>query len=325
MFSCFVREERHLARFEHTDIHGPLPPETVWIDLVEPTEAEVGRVEALCGIEIPTAAKLEEIETSSRLYETPDGVFMTVSALSRNPEVQRLLRVTLIIVERRLITIREHNALAFPIVARKAMRAQSTPVTSRDIFFGLLDAMVDRIADRLERIGVAIDSVSEDVFESDTRTRRSGGRVHGMIKSLGRHGSEILKVRDSLMSLERLGLFLSNTADRMSFNEADHIRMRVVARDIKSLAEYTDALDSKINFILDAVLGLVDLDQNQIMKIISMMGAVFLPPTLISSIYGMNFTDMPALSWHYGFLATVLLMVGTVALAGFLFRWRKWL
>lgn len=325
MFSCYVRQTRHLARYEEGDIDGPLPRETVWVDLVEPTAAEIGRVEALCGIDIPSEEQLREIETSSRLFEDDGALYMTVSVLSRDAEIARLIPVTAILAGERIVTLRGHGALAFPVVAKKAVRAQSTPVTSRDIFFGLLDAIVDRIADRLERIGHAIDEVSADVFESDARTRRSGERVHAMIKSLGRHGSEILKVRDSLMSLERLSVFAATAADRIALDARDHDRIKSLGRDVKSLAEYTNSLDNKVTFLLDAVLGLVDLDQNQIMKIISMMGAVFLPPTLISSIYGMNFQDMPALSWHYGFLATLGMMLLTVAAAALMFRWRRWL
>lgn len=325
MFSCFVRQPRHLDRVEGEEIDGPLPPETVWVDLVDPTEAEIGRVEALCGIRIPARGKLEEIETSSRLFESDDALFMTVSVIARDPSVHSLVPVTLILAGDRVVTLRAHGALGFPVVARKAVRAQTAPITARDIFFGLVDAIVDRLADRLEEIGREIDAVSAAVFESDTRTRRSGRRVHRLIKSLGRHGSDILRVRDSLMSLERFGLFITANAERIVVGEADRGRLQMLVRDFKSLVEYTDALDNKVTFLLDAVLGLVDLDQNQIMKIISMMGAVFLPPTLISSIYGMNFEDMPALSWHYGFLMTLGLMGLTVAVAAVLFRWRRWL
>ena len=325
MFSFFVRQPRHLARYEHTDIDGPLPRDTVWVDLVEPTPAEIGRVEALLGISIPSQEELAEIETSSRLFETDDALFMTVSVISRDPGQSALVPVTLILAGDRLVTLRKHQALAFPVVARKAVRAQTRAITNRDIFFSLVDGIVERIADRLEHIGTEIDRVSADVFESDARTRRSGIRVHGFIKSLGRYGSEILKVQDSLMSLERFGLFISNNAARVVEHEGDRNRIGMMVQDLNSLSEYAEALDGKIDFLLNAVLGLVDLDQNQIMKIISMMGAVFLPPTLISSIYGMNFQDMPALSWHYGFFFTIFQMICTVAIAGFLFRWRRWL
>lgn len=325
MFSCFVRKDGDIVEVSEAGPDGRLPDGTLWVDLVAPTAEEIELVERSLDLAIPSRATLKEIETSSRLFETERALFMTVAVLSRDAQIPEEIIVTFILTSEQVVTVREHGAMGFPVVAKKVLREGGEAIASRDIFFALLDANVDRLADRLEEIGGEIDAISRSVFEVEERDRRKGSQVNRLIRVLGRHGSHLLKARDSLMSLERLGLFMKTHTNRVAIHKRDLKKIDVMVQDVRSLTEHAEALDGKVNFLLDAMLGLIDLDQNKIMKIISILAALFLPPTLVSSIFGMNFQDMPALSWHYGFALSMGIMAGSSVVIAIVFRWLRWM
>ena len=155
--------------------------------------------------------------------------------------------------------------------------------------------------------------------------RRSTKRVHALIKELGRYGTQIMRLQESLASLQRLGVFIDQHHEQVVPHLSGRRGDLALRADVRALSEFADAVDSKIDFLLNAMLGMIALDQNQIMMVLSLTAAMFLPATLISSIFGMNFAVMPGLSWHHGFLMSIAAMVIASLVVWLIFRWRPWI
>ncbi len=170
-----------------------------------------------------------------------------------------------------------------------------------------------------------MDQVSHDIFEPEQSSTSSARNYRAILKAIGRKGDLTSKVRESLVSIGRVLLYLANEADTMKWAKDTRGELRGMQRDVQSLSDHAAYLSNKITFLLDAMLGVVNLEQNNIIKLFSVVAVVFMPPTLIASIYGMNFEIMPELKWQYGYLVAVVLMV--VAAIGPLafFKWKKWL
>jgi len=197
---------------------------------------------------------------------------------------------------------------------------------------GLLDAVIDRLADVLERIGTDLDELSRDVFEiapsgtpTTVRRLRGGGRdFQPILRGIGRHGDLTSKARDSLLGIGRIVTFLGQ-AEELRAHKDSRSRVKTMAGDIVSLSEHAAFLANKTTFLLDATLGMINIQQNNTIKIFSVVAVVFLPPTLIASLYGMNFTVMPELSWPFGYPFALLLMVVSAVLPYVFFKRRGWL
>ncbi len=326
MLRYFIPNGTCLARREIDATHNNVPPEAVWIDLDVPTQAEDRCVERTVGVPIPTRDEMQEIESTSRLYEEDGALFMTATLLY-GAELGRLSStpVTFILANRRLVTVRYQEPRPFRLAMTRIQTPPSNCATASAAFVDLLDAVVDRAADILEGIGAEIDSVSRSVFETGISDRRGSMDYHDAIRSLGRQGALTSRIQESLVSLNRLILFVGQHQDTAGFTKDERLLIKNISRDLKSLIEHAVAVDAKINFLLDATLGLVGLDQNAIIKIFSVMAVVFMPPTLIASIYGMNFEHMPELSWDYGYPYSLGLMVASALATYVLFRWKRWL
>jgi magnesium transporter len=188
----------------------------------------------------------------------------------------------------------------------------------------LLDAVIDRAADILEKIGSDVDAISHAILESEGGMSR-GQSFKDMLKSIGRRGDHTSKVRESLVSIGRLLLYLAAEADTMKWAKDQRAAIKGMQRDVQSLSDHATYLSQKISFLLDAMLGVVSLEQNNIIKIFSVAAVVFMPPTLIASIYGMNFKHMPELDFDFGYPFALALMLLAAVLPYFFFRWMKWL
>jgi magnesium transporter len=232
--------------------------------------------------------------------------------------------VTFILAGHRLITVRYDEPRPFTIVGIKLGRLCSPTVTGEAVMMELLDAVIDRAADILERIGGDVDQVSHDIFEPEDLPVRARS-YNDILKTIGRKGDLTSKVRESLVSIGRLLLYLANEADSMRWAKEPKAQLKGMQRDVQSLSDHATYLSSKIQFLLDAMLGVVSLEQNNIIKIFSVMAVVLMPPTLIASIYGMNFKAMPELEWSYGYPIAIVLMLVAAALPYLYFKWKKWL
>lgn len=304
-----------------------LPTDALWVDILDPSAEERTRVEAAFGIALPTHDEMREIEPSSRLYMENGAAFMTATVLAQadTPHPSSDV-ITFILARRMLITLRYTEPRPFGVYANKLCRAPTETVNGgEDVLIGLLEAFVDRIADVAERIGADLDRVSKDIFQAGSQ---SGAQdLQSVIRALGRNEDLASSTRESLLSLTRIIRFHAATFETESKKETKEVKTRVrsLQRDIDSLNEHVAYESHKINFLLDATLGVVNIEQNRIIKIFSVAAVVFLPPTLVASIYGMNFQFMPELQWEHGYFVALGLMVLSAILPILYFRKRKWL
>ena len=296
-----------------------LPEDAVWIDLLRPTREEELAVEKAIGVQIPTRDEMSEIETSSRLYQENGATFMTAAVLTHaTTDFPLLAPVTFVLVGERLVTVRYAEPSAFAAFIGQFER-QPCGFAGGEAFLELLDAIVDRAADILEAVQAEVEEASQEVFR---RARKGGFRP--VLTQLGHAQMVSAKARASLASLARLISF-ANLAQQLERVRGLREHLRSLQRDVQSLTDHAAYVSANITFLLDAALGLINIEQNAIGKIFSVMTVLFLPATLIASIYGMNFEHMPELDWLLGYPMALGLMA-TSMLAGFSwFKWKGWL
>jgi magnesium transporter len=306
---------------------GTVPEDAVWIDLISPRPNEDKLVERRVGIAIPTREEMQEIEVSSRLYVENGARYMTATLMCQSDtDTPRTTAVTFILASHRLVTVRYDEPKPFQIVGNRLGRTCPDKIHGEHILVDLLDAVVDRAADILERIGVEVDQVSHDIFEPDTAGAGNSTKVYkSILSAIGRKGDLTSKVRESLVSIGRLLLFLSNEAEGMRWAKDTRTLLVSMQRDVQSLSDHATYLTNKITFLLDAIMGVVTVEQNNIIKLFSVAAVVLMPPTLIASIYGMNFRHMPELEWTYAYPAALLAMLVAAVLPYLFFKWKQWL
>jgi magnesium transporter len=303
-----------------------VPDNAVWLDLVNPAPGEDKLIERLLGIAVPTREEMQEIEVSSRLYVENHARYMTATLMcNSDTATPKTTAVTFILSGHRLVTVRYDDPRPFMIVGNKLARNCPANVSGETVLIDLLDAVIDRAADILERIGLEVDRVSHDIFEPDTAASGQALSYKDILKAIGGKGDLTSKVRESLVSIGRLLLFLANEAEGMRWHKDVRLQLQANQRDVLSLSDHATYLSNKITFLLDAMLGVVTIEQNNIIKIFSIAAVALMPPTLIASIYGMNFKHMPELEWTYGYPFAIVLMLAAAILPFVIFKWKKWL
>ena len=323
MLSVFVPETGSLRKID-PEGHA-LSPQAVWIDLKSPTVAEEKMVEDLIGIEVPTREDMQEIEISSRLYIENGARYMTASLISGTDTTEpRVTPVSFILAAHRIVTVRYDDPKAFPLVEAKLARGCPSNLSGDMVLLDLLESVVDRSADILERVGADVDSVSAQIFE--TSAERGHARSYSQIlRTIGRKGDLTSKVRESLVSIGRLISFTAVENEAGRWSKEHRAQLKTLQRDVQSLSDHASYLSSKITFVLDAMLGVVNLEQNNIIKLFSVMAVVLMPPTLIASVYGMNFKFMPELEFPYAYPMVLGLMLCAAIGPYLFFKWKKWL
>ncbi len=303
-----------------------MPDNAVWLDLVNPAPGEDKLIERLLGIAVPTREEMQEIEVSSRLYVENHARYMTATLMcNSDTATPKTTAVTFILSGHRLVTVRYDDPRPFMIVGNKLARNCPANVTGETVLIDLLDAVIDRAADILERIGLEVDRVSHDIFEPDNAASGQALSYKDILKAIGSKGDLTSKVRESLVSIGRLLLFLANEAEGMRWHKDVRLQLQANQRDVLSLSDHATYLSNKITFLLDAMLGVVTIEQNNIIKIFSIAAVALMPPTLIASIYGMNFRRIPELEWVFGYPYAVALMICSAILPFVIFKWKKWL
>ncbi len=297
----------------------------VWHDLLAPGREEEVALERALGIELPTRDEMREIEFSSRLYSDSGSTYMTALVPSHTDGDDIMIDpITFILAGSRLVTIRYTEPRAFTNFPARAEKADLGLQHGQDVLLGLLEAIVDRLADVLERAGHEVDTISRAVFGLDAgSTTRRGPDYKTTLTEIGRKGDLTSHIRDSLATLERLTAYLGP-----KLNGAEHAareQLAALVADIRSLSDHSEFIAQKTTFLLDATLGLINIEQNGIIKIFSVAAVVFLPPTLVASIYGMNFVHMPELGWRLGYPFAIGLMILSAILPYLYFKRRGWL
>jgi magnesium transporter len=302
----------------------------VWMDVYSPSAEEDSQVEELLGISLPTHEEMKKIEVLSRLYQEDDAEFMTLTAVIRiGMEEPETTPLTFVLKGNTLVTLRYGEPTAFANYLARARKPNSGHCASGEqIMMGLIEALCDRLADVLEKVGHDIDDVSHGVFRRKPGKKRLSNAhdLQAIIVKIGRHGDLLNKVRESLVSINRVLTYHTALETNGNAGSRDaRIRSKVLYRDVGALTDQAAFLSNKINFLLDATLGLINLQQNQIIKIFSVAAVVFLPPTLVASMYGMNFQHMPELKWELGYLWALGLMVTSAVLPYYYFKRKGWL
>ena len=325
MLSVYVPHGTNLDRVP-VEAGGQVPESAIWFDLIQPTQQEDKLVESAVGISVPTREEMQEIEVTSRLYVENGARYMTATLMCQSDtDAPKTTPVTFILSGHRLVTVRYDEPRPFMIVGNKLARVCPAGANGEMVLMDLLDAVIDRAADILERIGLEVDQVSHAIFEPEEAAPDRAKRYHDILKTIGRKGDLTSKVRESLVSIGRVLLYLANEADSMRWAKEVRAQLRGMQRDVQSLSDHAAYMSNKITFLLDALLGMVTLEQNNVIKIFSIAAVVLLPPSLVATIYGMNFKNMPELEWTFGYpLALGLILVAAV-LPYFFFKWKKWL
>ncbi|UVC10010.1 magnesium transporter CorA family protein [Rhizobium sp. TH2] len=304
-----------------------LPPDVIWLDMSFPTKEEDIYAERLTGIEVPTREDLRDIEPSSRLYVDEHAVYLTGSLLCYADTPRPVLAdVAFVLTPNCLVTVRYDDPRAFKLFATALCRVPGGIGSAHLALLKLMETITDRTAEILEHAELHGDELLQKIFgENGEQNRKRPPRaLEKLLGGIAGHHRLVSKARGSLASLSRLMTFLYTVDAVQSDHNAKELA-RSISRDIQSLSEHANFISGNITFLLDASLGLINVEQNGIIKIFSIASVVLLPPTLVASIYGMNFKYMPELEWVSGYPSSLLLMIVSAIIPYFFFRWKGWL
>ena len=316
-----------------TDLaEASLPANVAWIDLLRPDPDEVAFVERTTGLNVPSIEDLSEIESSSRLRNHNGAIYLSAPLVYRADSDQPLTTpVGFVLTRERLITVRFEELNPFNTFANRDLAAESEPLTSAAVFAGLMDAIVDRLADILENIAAELDALSHRLFRSpatEPAARRPPARESAdlriILRRVGHSGDLASKIRDSLLGIGRIVPYVSSLAADWLPPEIKP-RLDTMRQDVLSLSDYDVHIVTKVQLLLDATLGLINVEQNNIIKVLTIVSVVGIPPTLIASLYGMNFKGMPEYDWSWGYPYGLAMIALGAILPLVWFKWRGWI
>ncbi len=295
----------------------------VWIDLFTPEPEEMTRIDSEFNLDLPTQDEMREIEISSRLYEEDGAQYMTMTYLSNalgdQPEITQL---TFILKDDLLLTMRYREMRIINHFIEKAENKGLGGIKSgRDLLLYILENFIDLCADVLEKNHGAVEELSRRIFDQSKKKQD----YQQSLKAIASIGDLNSKVRETLVSLNRTITFWGGSLEGARGLKEPLMKLRTLATDVTSLLDHAAFVSGKVMFLLDATLGLVNLEQNAIIKIFSVAAVIFLPPTLVASIYGMNFKFIPELEWVYGYPMALLLMLISAVLPYVYFKYKNWL
>lgn len=307
-------------KIDHLTLQDELPDDTVWLDLVEPADPEREWLHKYCMEEVPDRDDLNEIEASSRFYQDKDGTHIHSIFPHRSGKELRTISVSFNLRPHMLITLRDEDVGLFRLVRNYFKRHQIEIDSPMVVLTALFTAKVDHLADLLEEVYETLEETGHMALSEDTNDEQRDDILKNITLQEDINGKIRLSLLDSQRSLHYL---VRNRRIRLSDTHQQEIMDML--RDIDSLLPHTAFLFDKINFLLDAVMGFINLEQNKIIKIFSVAATIFMPPTLIASSYGMNFKLMPELNWTYGYPTAIGIMIIS-GLSTYLFFKRKgWL
>lgn len=300
---------------------------SVWIDLVEPKEDEDKFIEQALGIEVPTRSEMREIEASNRFYTENGAYYMSGFILhNSDQEVPMTSVVTFILSGNHLVTVRYASPRAFPIYIARAAKGDIDCVTGAGVMVGLLEMLIEREADLIERVQDEVERMAPLVFgQKSTASTPQSRRLDVLLKTVGKEGDVTARAQESAMSLHRLLLFFANAVRERKDDQRVATRIEAANHDILSLMESMRFLSTRTSFLLDATLGMISNEQNQIIKLFSVMAVMLMPPTLVASIYGMNFKSMPELDMTWGYPMALFMMFAAALIPYLYFKKKGWL
>lgn len=327
MIKAYDLENQSLTEIDVRSLEENID-KTIWIDLLHPSASEEARIEKLLGFHIPSREEMHEIELSSRLYQRNNTLFTTITIVTyRNSTHPESHSVTFVLHNQCLLTIRYVEEPAYEILLRKERLNASDSLKGSYLLSIILDYITEEIADVLEKISRSIEDTSHQIFKYHYTTNgisKTGvPNFKTIISEIGQNEDLLSKARESMFSLTRMLGFILQSSYYQEPEDKKPITM--IMRDVTYLMEHASFLSQKMTFLLDATLGMINIEQSSIIKIVSVAAVVFLPPTLVASVYGMNFHHMPELDWTIGYPFAICVMI----LSGFLpykiFKYKGWL
>ena len=297
----------------------------MWFDLLEASPPEERAVEEFLKINVPTREEMSEIEASNRLYEENGGIYMTATIVTKlDTDLPQSTQVTFILTGTHLVTNRYTDPLPFRRFIAYAETHPAICTSAVMLLAGLLESIINRIADVIERVAADLDQISAEVFANPYRRSDRTRDFRNVLGRVGQSGELVSKARESLVSIGRLLVFVQQSATAQMTQEA-RTRFRTLSRDVIAMSDHASFLGDKVGFVLDATLGMVTIDQNNILKIFSVVTVFLLPPSVIAGIFGMNFEHMPWLHDVWGAGAALGVMVASAVLPWLVFKRKRWL
>lgn len=325
MMSIFTLREKNLEPQSLEAAAAQAAQTGLWIDLLAPTAEEEKQVENLLKIDIPTREEMREIEDTSRFYSEGEVLYLTITIASATDTTHPInIPVTFILTPTHLITVRYSDPRPFSLFVERCHRMARPTATNLEVFFTLLGDITNRIADLLEMLQQRLDDISYKTFAlgeplNGNAPKMPAGALRETVLLLGRQHFFSIRLRECLLSISRMMTYLRNVkaAEQQGFH------IRGIERDVISLSEYNAHINQEINFLLDATLGLISDRQNSIISVFSIVAVLFLPPTLVGTLYGMNFRFMPELSWPFGYPLALGLMLLSASIPYLFIRRKK--
>jgi magnesium transporter len=315
-----VRLERKIL-----DPAEPIPSGAIWIDMVEPTVDEDQKVERYLGAKVPSRSDPDFAQPSESYYAENGVRYLHACVVSEAEGTPDVADVTFILGPKALVTVRYDPGEAFELFGQRLGKIAAQALHPDAVAVGLINAIVDRSARALNKVGNELDSIGSQVFRAKGDQSARSKIYSATLGDLGREDEKISNLRESLIELERLVLFLMSEGRSADAPKPVREATKSALRDLQALEQDANFKAQKVQFLLDATLGFINLAQNDIIKLFSVLAVIFMPPTMIASIYGMNFKTMPELDWSWGYPAALVLMVAVAVGPYLFFRWKKWL
>jgi len=328
MIVVALKEKGKLIEKKEIKTNDPIPNNTIWIDMINPDPSEEKYIEKILDIEAPTEKEMDKFEVISPFYKERDVEYMTVTILDKGCEdYPDSTAITFILTKKYIISTRYDKPRSFDYFNSWLIRNKSRSFTPEYILTSIIDFIVNCCADILEETGNEIDNLLKIVFEKPIDKKKNSSEFYNdIIRRIGQTGAVISKNRESLVSLSRMIIYFSQIDHAKYMNKKDsRLRIKHISREIGSLSEYANFLSQRNSFLLDATLGMISVEQNIIIKVFTVAAAVFMPPTLIASIYGMNFKFMPELGMRLGYPMILIFIVISAILPYLFFKRKGWL
>lgn len=324
MINLYVLSENRIIQKTH-DSNLPIDDDPIWIDLYNVTATEEKLVETYLGVDVPTRKEMQARAVSKRTYTENNAIYMTAMIINKSDvNLPESNPVTFALFDNCLITVRYSQPKTFKIFSDHITNNDFEVIpTGQSLFVGIMDAIIDRFAGVLEKARTNIDHAANTVFRlKDGKKVEDDVNYREIISKIGETGRLISKTRESAVAIERT-LTYARKSDIIDWNENQIERMGALLKNVDSLGDYADFLSSEANFLLDATLGVIGIEQNDVMKLLSIVSIIFLPPTLVASIYGMNFKTMPETHWESGYYFAIGLMLLSAILSYRYFKKQK--
>jgi magnesium transporter len=303
----------------------PVPRGAVWIDLIEPTMEEDRKVQEFVGVPVPTKSDPDYAEPPEAHYSENGVRYLHALFISEPDDTPDVTGVTFVLAPTALVTVHYHPVETFDFFSQKLCKAPGQALFPDAVAVGLINTALNRSARALSKAGESLDKIASSVFQAKGDQSKRNRIYSETLMALGREDEKISNLRESMVSVERLLLFLMSEGRPEHAPKPVREATKTALRDLQSLEEDASFKAQKVQFLLDATLGLINLAQNDIIKLFSVLAVIFMPPTVIASIYGMNFKEMPELEWHWGYPLAIVLMICAAVGPYLFFRWKRWL